>query len=86
MKSSGFKWFQFIQKLRETMSSRHRTAVSDSSNPSEIENGDNNNQTENITEAFRGEASVESNTNRPENTQRNPMQFPNSSFSEIFSG
>ena len=82
MKSFGFKYFQFSWKIYETISSRLKTVNSQSSTLSENEYDDNIKQIENITGSSQSETSVEPNTNPTENTEKNPLQIPESSSSE----
>ena len=66
--------------------SNRRTTSSHTNTLSENEHNDNNNQTKNNTESLQGETSVELNTNRTDSTQKDVLQTPESSYSEMFSG
>ena len=85
MKSSGISYFHFLWKIYGTISNR-RTAKSYSNTPSENENDDNNYHTQSNNESLQGETSVEPNTNPIDYTKQNPLQIPESSYSEIFIG
>ena len=66
--------------------SNRRIATSHSNTPSENEKEDNKNHTENNTESFQGEKSLEPITNQTDNTQQNPLHISESSYSEILTG
>ena len=66
------------------MSSRHRTVDSHSNFPSENENDDPNNQTDNNIEFCLDQSSVEPNTNLTEKTQQNRLHISEPSSSKIF--
>ena len=83
--SSGSKFFQFLWEIHENMSNRRTTSLH-TNTLSENEHKNNNNHTYNSTESLQGETSVELNTNRTDNTQKNVLQIPESSYSEIFTG
>ena len=66
--------------------SNRQTASSHSTTPSENKIDDNNDHSENNTEPLQVETTLEPNTNPTDNTQKNPLQIPESSYSEIFTG
>ena len=65
------------------MSERQCTVISQLETPSEAENDDIKNQTENIFRFAQNQTYVEPNTNPTKNTQQNPLQNPESSCPEI---
>ena len=82
MKSSSFKFFQFLWKKCEIMSNKQTTKSH--SNAPIHKNDDNNNTTEINTESVQGVTSVEPNTNPIDKTLQKPIQIPESSCSEVF--
>ena len=84
LKSSDFKYFQFLWKKCEYMSNRQKTVDSHSNTPSENETDDNNNYVENNTDSLQGETSEDRKTIPTDNTQQNPQQILETSYTEIF--
>ena len=82
MKSAS-KCFQFLRKIFEIKSSRHRAGTSHSKAPSENEDDDSSTKIYNNTESPQCETFVETNTNPTETKQQNPLQIPVSSISAI---
>ena len=68
------------------MSSRRRTVDSHPKTLSENEDDENIHKNGKSTEPPEGEICVEPNTSPTENAQKNPLQMPESSYSEIFTG
>ena len=80
MNSSGFEEFQVLPNVYEIKSSRHISVDSHSNTPSK----NSKNHTGDIAESVQGETSVEPNTTPTDKTQQKPLQFPEFSYSEIF--
>ena len=78
MKTSGFKYFQFLSQVYDSMSKR-RTVKLHSNVYSENENDEKKNNIENITEFLQCETSVEPITKATDKTQQSPLQIPESS-------
>ena len=66
--------------------SNRRTANSHSRNPCENESDDDSSNTENKTEFLQGELSVELFINPTDNAQQNPLEIPETSYSDFFTG